>query len=226
MNFQAIKTAIANTLESQATGAFQLISSARQSSTQDDLVALPQVSVFFHTLNFDKTAGTVRGKKRADVTYKLNLTVAVPAQADIASLGPTSTTGEVLQVLANLAASNDLADNAFDALVSTIWNILENPVNSTMGLSPGTITDLWIETVQKASPAPQGDVIVLSGTMDVTLRCLEQPVSANPVAGTGSATELKATIDSSADPLTVGFNPAITQDPKFNTPDIGVKVGT
>ena len=68
--------------------------------------------------------------------------------------------------------------------------------------------------------------MVIAGSADITLRLNETPVSAPTVALGGSDTKLAVAIDLTADPKTIGFNPAIVPDPKFSTADLGVKVGS
>jgi len=227
MQFQAVKAAIQATLTAQANGFFLTVGSAQRSTSSDDLQVLPVVQVYFHQTEFDPARGTNRGRKNGDVTYKVALLIAAPSQGDISTLSQNPTFSEVAQAIQNMIPANDLADAAFDQLVSDVWNILENPVNigACFGLGPGAFSNFWISSVQKSAPVTQGEAVVIAGSADITLRLNEIPVSATPVAGNGSDTKLAAAIDQTADPKTVGFNPNVVRDPKFSTEDLGQKVG-
>jgi hypothetical protein len=227
MNFQTIKTAIADTLRRDGSGYFRLDTADQQSHSADEILALPLVHVYYSGGEFPKSAGATAGKKIHDATYKVILSVAGEALADLETLDDESATPQtVYNVLANASASNDNADTAFDQLVHVVWNILASPINADFGLGRGTISNVWIEQVVKSQPQYKGDVIIISGTINLTLRCVEYPTGEIGKPGAGITTTLVETIDATANPLTVGTKPGVTVDPKFDTAPQGVKVGT
>lgn len=227
MQSQKIKAAIADTLRRDGLGYFRLDTADQQSHAAEDILYQPLVHVYYDGGDFPKSPGTTNGKQVHDAKYKVVLSVAGQAAADLANLDSDSATpSTIINALASSMAANDAADTAFDNLVSVVWNILRNPRNSDFGLGSGYIANLWIDQVVKSGPQYQGDVIILSGTLNLSLRCVEYPTSETQIAGAGITTDLKATTDQSADPKTVGFESSIPIDPKFDTAPLGAKVGS
>jgi len=227
MQFQTIKAAIADTLRRDGAGYFRLDTADQQSHSADEILALPLVHVYYSAGEFPKSAGATAGKKIHDATYKVILSVAGEAKADLDYLDDDSATPQtVYNVLAAASASNDNADTAFDQLVHIVWNILASPINADFGLDSGIISNVWIEQVVKSQPQYKGDVIILSGTLNLTLRCVEYPTGEIGIPGSGIFTGVVLDIDQSADPKTVGTNPGAIIDPKFDTAPQAVKVGS
>ena len=225
MQFQVIKSAIAAAIQTQAAGAFELVTSNRQAADAERLRTLPHVRLYMHEIQFDPQRSARVGRKVSQVTLHIDLFAAAGSSASVETLQGANDTA-VKTALLSMTNAADAADAAYDNLVSTLWNILENPANHTWGLDPGTVSDFWIDTVQKGTVAQEGNLVVISGSMDCTFKCTEYPPSAVGIPLNGIDTKLAATIDATADPKTVGFNPAITEDPKFLTAELGAKVGT
>lgn len=215
MAFQVIKTAIVSTLKNAALGRFRTDPAMPQSMGASDIEQIPLVHVFYAGGDFPKGSAPIRGKAIHEAKYNVLLTVAQPCYADLVVLeDPTSTASELTSALAAVQAANEAADTAFDDLVAIVWSILRDPQNEFLGLDRSlySIANLWIDSIVKENPLNRGETVIISGSMNLSIRCVEYPPSATTVAGNAIINTLKATAD----------NTGATIDPA----PLGAKVGT
>lgn len=215
MAFQTIKTALVATLKNDAAGRFRTDPAMPQSMGSSDIEQIPLVHVFYAGGDFPKSSAPIRGKTIHEAKYNVLLTIASPCYADIATLEePTSTGPEIIAALSAVQAANEAADTAFDNLVSIVWNILRDPQNEFLGLDRATysIANLWIDSVVKENPLNRGEVVIISGSMNLSIRCVEYPPSATATPGLAIINTLHPTADKTG----------LTLDPA----PIGAKVGT
>jgi len=215
MAFQTIKTALVTTLKNAAAGRFRTDPAMPQSMGSSDIEQIPLVHVFYAGGEFPKISAPIRGKTIHEAKYSVLLTVAQPCYADLATLeDPTSTALEITTALSAVQAANEAADTAFDNLVAIVWNILRDPQNEFLGLDRATysIANLWIDSVVKENPLNRGEVVIISGSLNLSIRCVEYPPSQTTTPGLAIINTLQATADKTG----------ATLDPA----PIGAKVGT
>jgi hypothetical protein len=231
MTFQLVKTALQNLLASNAGTDFYVVGAQTQGENADFIAERPMVQVFYSQTDWDESASPRSGKARGTVTFKVLLTIAKGSVVDIATLNdPTSTAPEIAAALAANAAAEDVADAAWDNLYSIVWNILRNPENRNFGVAETTwqISDNWIASTRKGDPIIRGEVVAISGTMNLTCKIVEYPGSTDETPGLAIDTVFNATIDKTAVPAagiaaTFGNAPA---SPKYDPARQGAKVGT
>jgi hypothetical protein len=188
MTFEVIRDALKTTLTASASGRFNVDTFQRQSHAADELVGSNRhVSVFYRSGSFDKgRSAWLQGPFRHGMTFAVDLLLAAPAKMDLTVLkDPNATPQELMSALAALQEAGDVANLSWDELADIVWNILMDPRNSDLGLPAGTISDRWIANVQKESPAPMGEYVLLSGTMDFTCNAVETPAGEVGVAAAG-----------------------------------------
>lgn len=64
-----------------------------------------------------------------------------------------------------------------------------------MGMAAYSFSNLWIESLVKAEPIYRGRSVIISGSIDLTLRCTEYPPTATKVTGKAITNTLKMTAD-------------------------------
>ena len=225
MTFQTIKTALEALLVANAATDYQVIGYASQSVADERIAARPIVEVYYDGGQFPKALGTGSGRQMQEAVYRVALTVATGALTNLAVLdNPGSSAGQVAAALAASKTATRAADEAFDALASKLWNLLTLPANKTFGLAEGAFGNLWIDAIKKSPPVERGEWVVLSGNLDISLRCRETPASVAGVPGVDFHVTVRPTADPTADPKTVGTNVLIPIDPKFQTAPEGVEV--
>ena len=231
MTFQLVKTALQNLLNSNSGTDFYVVGAQTQGENADFIYERPMVQVFYSQTEWDESASPRSGKARGTVTFKILLTIAKGSVVDIATLNdPNSTAGQIAAALAANAAAEDVADAAWDNLYSIVWNILRNPANRNFGVAETVwqISDNWIASTRKGDPIIRGEVVAISGTMNLTCKIVEYPVSAIETAGHAVDVVFNPTIDKTADPVagiaaTFGNAPS---SPKYDPARQGSKVGT
>lgn len=231
MTFQAVKTALQNLLASNASTNFFVIGAQTQGARAEDILNRPMVQVFYSQTEWDEGRSPRAGKATGTVTFKVLLTIASASSVDIATLNdPDSTAGQIAAALAANAAAEDVADAAWDNLYSIVWNILRDPENRNFGVAETTwqISDNWIASTKKGDPIIRGEVVAISGTMNLTCKIVEYPSSTDETPGLAIDTVFNATINKTAVPAqgiaaTFGNPPS---SPKYDPARQGSKVGT
>lgn len=202
MNFRIIKNSIINILGTAEAGRFRTVGFQRQTKSSEEVINNNRlVTVYYSGGSFPKRAGRNTGPVQHDITYRIELTVSKPASGDVSIINnPSSTPAEIAAAIEAIQEAAQLADESIDELFDIVYQILMDARNVDMGLTIGIVTNRWIDSIQKDEPRPKGDLVVLTGSANLTLRTAEQ------VAG---------------DPGTPGANIIETiSDIKDNIPDI------
>ena len=181
MAFRTIRDAIIATLSSQAAGRFSLDTYQRQSHAAEALVgANRHVSVFYRSGAFEKArSGWLQGPFKHAMTFAVELLLAAPASMDLQVITDPAATPQ--QLMSALAASQEAADAAnlsWDELAEIVWGILIDARNASLGLTTVGVEDRWISNVRKENPAPMGEYVLLSGSMDFTCTAVERAAGA------------------------------------------------
>jgi hypothetical protein len=176
MNFRKIKDSIVkNILLPAAAGRFTVGDAATQTRSADEHgSAITSVQVYYSIGDFPKS-GRFTGPTTHEITFKVEMTVARTAVGDILAItGQSSTSDDIAAALASFQAASNVADDAFDSLFEIVYQILMDGRNIDMGLPVGTVSSRWVGNVKKDNPVGRGNMLVLTGSMDLTLKTVEQ----------------------------------------------------
>jgi hypothetical protein len=176
MNFRTIKTSIIdNVLGPAEAGRFQAIGFQRQAKSSAEVKGLLRtVQLYYSSGDFPKSAGRTSGTTQHNVMYRVDLTVAEPAKGDVAALNnPASTPAEKAAALLAFQEGSNLADDSLDELYDIVYQILMDARNIDMGLGKGVVSSRWVGSIQKDQPIPNGELVTLTGSMQLTLKTPE-----------------------------------------------------
>ena len=175
MNFRTVKAAIASTLNSSAAGRFRVIGYQQQAKGASEYVDDNRsVQVFYSSGDFSKRGSALNGPVQHDTTFRLELTVAKAAEGDIETAAGDRGSNQVATAIANFLTACQVADESFDELVDIVFNIVMDARNIDFGLTTGTVTNRFVTSVEKDEPLERGEYAVLTGTMTLTLRTVEE----------------------------------------------------
>ena len=176
MNFRTIKNSIINILGTAEAGRFRTVGFQRQTKSGEEVINNNRlVTVYYSSGAFPKRAGRNTGPVQHDITYRIELTVSKPASGDVSIINnPSSTPAAIAAAIEAIQEAAQLADESIDELFDIVYQILMDARNVDMGLSVGIVTNHWIDSIQKDEPRPKGDLVVLTGSANLTLRTSEQ----------------------------------------------------
>ena len=199
MNFRAIKESLINKILGPAEkDRFRVIGFQRQVKNAKEVLDFSRlVQVYYSSSEFSKSGGRATGPVQHDVTYKVELTVSKAIQGDLSVLNdPTATASQLTIALAGFQEASQLADESIDELLQLIYQILMDDRNVDLGFPVGVISNRWVSRMQKDSPVPNGEFVVITGSIDFTLRTVE---NIEGDKGTVVATEYDVVIDQDSD---------------------------
>jgi hypothetical protein len=190
MAFRTLKASLVSLLGLAAAGRFRVVGYQPQGSAIEEVKGnLRMVQVYFSGGQIPKSGGGSLGPVAHDVTFKLELTAAKASEGDLAPLmNPASTPAQFAAALASFTSAAELADESMDELLEIVFQILMDGRNLDLGLAPGNVANRWIERIDKGEPSPRGELVVVSGSMDLTCRVAEAllgdaGVPSDPVLG-------------------------------------------
>ena len=198
MLFQTVKTAIVNTLQAQAAGRFNIIGYEPQSHDAQAMSELNRhVTVYYKSGSFPRE-GTSYTEYRHDMTFEISFLVAGGGGITLPPAG--SGAGAFMSALAQSMVSADHADKLWDDLLSTVWNILADPRNADLGLPPGTIGSMFLDSPNKDAPQDRGEYTVISGSLQLTCTGMEVATGETGIEGLSIDATIPPGLDMSAAP--------------------------
>jgi hypothetical protein len=211
MLFRTVKQALETTLMSNANGQFTVEGYQRQSHAAEEILGtLRHVSVFYSRGAFDKArSGWLSGPWKHAMTFTVQLELSAQASMDLSVLNPnvTATGAQRMAALAASQTAGIVADEYWDQLAEIVWQILINPVNQQLGLTPPIgISDRWIDNISKEHPAPVGEYVILTGTMDYS--CLGSETTAGVIGTPAGKNAIDVTLNETADITGAVYDPA------------------
>jgi len=185
MKFRTAKTALITILGTAAAGRYTVEGYEGQSLSADQVLnSLRRVTVYYANGEFGEGTGWIQGPFPHDVKLRVEFLLAADARADLTVLDNPAATA--LQRQAALAASLEAAERAdllADELIDILWNILMDPRNIDLGLTVGTIANRRVPSIRKDTAQRQGELVILSGSLDYTFAVTEVPTGETGVAG-------------------------------------------
>ena len=200
-----VREALKSILGAAAGGRYTVEGFQRQAHGAEEIVGnLRHVTVFYRQGAFDRSrSGWLQGPFQHGMTFAVQLQLAAPAKIDVASIENAQSAQEFMSALGGMEEAAANADALWDELSGIVYGILMSPLN----MIPGT-ADRWISSIQKDNPAPRGEYVLLTGTMDYTCTGPETVTGAVGVAPTeGVDIDLQATADitgATVDPAKAG----------------------
>ena len=203
-----IREALLSLLEANASGRFSVEGFQRQSHDAESLLGnLRHVTVFYRSGQLDKArSGWLQGPFRHAMTFQVELKLAAQASADLRILmDPNATPQAFASALAASDSAAHQADILWDELSGILFGILLDPRNS-QTLGGVQISDRWISNINKESPPPVGEYVLLTGTMDYT--CTVTESVAGEVGTPAGAGAVDVSLSVTSDPTGASPDPA------------------
>lgn len=175
MNFQTIKTSIADILNPYAvSGGFRVAPYKIQALNADTVQGANRlVQIRYNSGEFTNQN---QGASQHSAVFELEFIVSALSDADLVALNdPDATDAE--RETALIAAQNGalLVDESMDDLFARIYQIIMNSKNRRLGLD-GIVTGRSITRFEKSDPMPQRASVLLTGIATLVVKCVE-PVS-------------------------------------------------
>lgn len=176
MLFRQLNQAIITLLGENEYGRYQTIGYQRQKKSEQDAKGTKRlVQVYYNAGEFPKGAGRGTAATRHDMTFRIEFTVSALAKVDLTIINnPEATPNQLQAALEKTLEAAKLADDSFNELVNIIYQILMNPVNYDFGFDKGLFSSRWVNQVQKDDPIERGQLVVLVGSMLLTVITEEQ----------------------------------------------------
>ena len=196
MIFRSAKTGIEEILSENAADRFRVVGYQHQTKHADELDKRNRtVQVYYSSGEFSKSSGRVNGPTQHDMMFRLDLTVSAQAQGDVKTLKrENAMPAERSMVLDAMIQGCQVADESVDELIELIYQILMDPRNYHMGQEKGTVSNRWIDQVQKDQPEPDGERVILTASMFLKLTSAEQITGATATT-TGNVQDITVDID-------------------------------
>jgi hypothetical protein len=196
MKFQLVLDALVNKVLGPAEkNCFRTIGYQDQKRAAEEVLDnLRTVQVFYDGGNFPKSGGAQTGPQSHDVIIAIELTVARAIRGDLQTI-ESGTVPQKIRALAAMKSASKLAEDSVNDLIDIVYNILMDGRNIDLQLPEGVVSNRWIQTIEKKSISDQGEYVVLSATMNMSLRVSEEPSGDKGVPITTDAFDNTVDID-------------------------------
>lgn len=184
MQFETVRDAIENTLNTDADSRYQVIGYQEQATSAEERVT-PTVAVYYSAGAFPKSGGSLAGPNTHNTTFRLEFTVTAASAGDLATLqDPEATESAYATALASFQSAARDADRLMDTLFSNVYGVIMDARNETFGLAVGKVASRWLGKMEKDTPVPRGEVVTLTGSAQLTCTVEEIVLGETGTAGT------------------------------------------
>ena len=197
MQFEIVEESILdNVLGPAEAGRFVTIGGQRQRESAEAINAKRKVMVFYQDGDFPKSGGAFNGPVKHDMTFEIVLVEATPAEVDLSVLNSdTATEAEKATALRKMAEPSVKANRNMNVFMRIIYQILMDARNEQMGMVPSDehpneklVSNRWVNNVSKNDPVPDGEFVVLTASMRLTLTVSENIIGDDlPATPSGGA---------------------------------------
>ena len=168
MQFQTVRDAIEATLNTDAAGRYQVVGYQVQGTSAEER-AVPTVAVFYGSGDFPQSGGSIADANKHEATFRLEFTSTAASQGDLATLqNPVATEVQLAAALATFQNAAREADRIFDQLFSDVYGVIMDARNELFGLAVGDVSSRWVGQINKDNPVPKGEVVMLTGSAQLT----------------------------------------------------------
>lgn len=167
MRFRLVNAAIIKLLGDSAAGQYRVVGYKGQGKAAKEVKDSDRVvQSYFSTGNFSTSSGRPHGATQHAMVFTIGLSVSAAARINLSVINdPNANAGQVTAALTELQEAAYRADLLMDELADIVYQVLMHGPNCDLGFPVGTITNRWIDQIQKDPPAPSGELVVLTGTV-------------------------------------------------------------
>lgn len=174
MNFETIKAAIVQIYGDAEAGRYKTVGYQRQSKAAAEVLGDNRfIQVFYFSGDFPKSAAGQSGTKQHECTYRIELTAAASSKVDLTVFADGTEVQKAAALLAHLEATEE-ADKSIDELIRIAYQVIMDNENFDLGLPVGTISNRWVNNIQKDTPPNQGEYVIITASMSLTLKTTEE----------------------------------------------------
>ena len=182
MQFEIVEQSILdNVLGPAETGRFVTIGGQRQRESAEAINAKRKVMVFYQEGDFPKSGSAFKGPVKHDMTFEIVLVEATPAKVDLSVFNDENAdAADKATALRQMAEPSVEANRNMNVFLRIVYQILMDNRNDQMGLSPPDdnskkklVSNRWVNNFSKNDPVPEGEFVVLTATMRLTLTVSE-----------------------------------------------------
>jgi hypothetical protein len=169
MKFREITASIIQILGDAADGRYRVI--GYQGQSQGFVGNSKEVQVFYNAGDF---SGNRHGPTQHAMTFSVGLTVSAAASVNLAVINREGVLpAQVAGALAALKDAAQIADAAWDELAEWVYQVLMDGRNYDLGLAVGDTADRWVGQIRKDNPLPHGDLVVITGVLQLECSAAE-----------------------------------------------------
>jgi hypothetical protein len=174
MNFRLIKDGVVELLASSAgTPPRYTVVGHRRGYAADELTRNRRtVEVYYSNGSFPKSSSSLSGPYRHDVEFSVTLMVCQSAEGNLAALNAQDSR-DIVKALAGYQTAVQLADTRLDEFIDMIFNVLMAADSIDLGMDR-TLSSRWIAQIRKNQPTNQGEYVILTATMNLTVSVEEE----------------------------------------------------
>ncbi len=196
MQFEIVEQSILdNVLGPAESGRYATIGGMRQRESAKAINAKRKVMVIYSGGDFPESGGSQFGPVRHDMTFDVLLVQATPAKVDLSALNDENASeDDKATALRQFTEPSIEANRLMNEFIRIIWQILMDATNEQMGMSPPAdrpklklVSTRWISNISKGDPVPDGNFVVLTASMSLTMTVSEDitgdDLPATPVNG-------------------------------------------
>lgn len=193
MQFQTVRDAIEATLNTDAAARYQVVGyQVRGTSAEERTV--PTVAVFYGSGDFPQSGGSIADANKHEATFRLEFTATAASEGDLATLqNPAATELQLATALATFQNAAREADRIFDQLFSDVYGVIMDARNELFGLAVGAVSSRWVGQINKDNPVPKGQVVMLTGSAQLT--CIMEEVALGEIGTVANEFDTVVDID-------------------------------
>lgn len=177
MLFRTLKANLTTILGAAAAGQYTVVGYQQQTIDAKEVLGLRRrVQVFFDSGDFSKGKAGVASSTQHEITYRVELTVSASAKGDLTVINnPASTDPQRATAIAAFQTAASEADDSLDEFFDLIYQVLMDADNLDIGTSgpPYAVSNRWVSGMRKSSIIPQGEYVILTGSIDYTCQAIE-----------------------------------------------------
>lgn len=183
MQFQAVRDAIETTLSADAASRYQVVGYQVQGTSAEERIT-PTVAVYYGAGAFPEAGGSIAGPNKHNATFRLEFTVVTQPEGDLATLqDENATPAELATALASFQNAAREADRVLDQLFSDVYGVIMDARNELFGLAVGEVSSRWVGSMNKDNPTPKGEMVMLTGSAQLTCTVEEAVLGETGLAG-------------------------------------------
>lgn len=175
MQFRTLAARIKTLLGSVAAGQYRVIGYQTRSQGADEVIDNSRlVQVYYSSGDLPRSAGSMTSPAIHDITFGIEITVSKAAEGDLATIDdPSSTALQLQTAIAGIKTAEDLANDSWNEVADLIWNTLMDARNKDLGMTANTVGSRWVLGLQKKEPVKEGDLVLISGFLNLSARVEE-----------------------------------------------------